>query len=230
MSGGNSALAILDDADLDRAVSAGAWGSFLHQGQICMTAGRHLVHERVADSYVDALAAHADGLPVGDPSAGEVALGPLIDEGQRAKVHSLVTATVDAGARLAAGGTHDGLFYRPTVLALRGSPASPHRDLPPREDLRRAVSTRSGARGCWMAIRVGGADCVVESDEGRSQCHLLKPFGLVRCRTEQCCADQEGVHLGRRLEMDRQRPGGVMSDRTTSSTSVTAQTISDLRK
>ncbi len=114
--GGNSALVILDDADLDRAVSAGAWGSFLHQGQICMTAGRHLVHERVADSYVDALAAHADGLPVGDPSAGEVALGPLIDEGQRAKVHSLVTATVDAGARLAAGGTHDGLFYRPTVL------------------------------------------------------------------------------------------------------------------
>jgi len=114
--GGNSALVILDDADLDRAVSAGAWGSFLHQGQICMTAGRHLVHERVADSYVDALAAHADGLPVGDPSAGEVALGPLIDEGQRAKVHALVTATVDAGARLAAGGTHDGLFYRPTVL------------------------------------------------------------------------------------------------------------------
>jgi len=114
--GGNSALVILDDADLDRAVSAGAWGSFLHQGQICMTAGRHLVHERVADSYVDALAAHADALPVGDPSAGEVALGPLIDAGQCAKVHSLVTSTVDAGARLAAGGTHDGLFYRPTVL------------------------------------------------------------------------------------------------------------------
>ena len=43
--GGNSAIVVLDDADLDRAVSAGAWGSFLHQGQICMTAGRHLVHE-----------------------------------------------------------------------------------------------------------------------------------------------------------------------------------------
>ena len=114
--GGNSALVVLDDADLDLAVSAGAWGSFLHQGQICMTAGRHIVHERVADDYVAALSGHADGLPVGDPAGGQVALGPLIDAGQRDKVHALVTSTVDAGARLAAGGRYDGLFYRPTVL------------------------------------------------------------------------------------------------------------------
>lgn len=114
--GGNSALVVLDDADLDRAVSAGAWGSFLHQGQICMTAGRHLVHESVADAYVAALAEHADHLPVGNPATDQVALGPLIDQGQVDKVHSLVTSTVQAGARLAAGGRHDGLFYRPTVL------------------------------------------------------------------------------------------------------------------
>ncbi|MFC4855562.1 aldehyde dehydrogenase family protein [Actinophytocola glycyrrhizae] len=114
--GGNSALIVLDDADVERAVSAGSWGSFLHQGQICMTTGRHLVHERVAESYVEALAAHAAALPVGDPATGKVALGPLIDDGQLGKVHDLVTATVDAGARLASGGTHDGLFYRPTVL------------------------------------------------------------------------------------------------------------------
>ena len=114
--GGNSAIVVLDDADLDRAVSAGAWASFLHQGQICMTAGRHLVHESVADAYVAALAEHAEHLPVGDPFRDQVALGPLIDERQRDKVHGLVTSTVDAGARLAAGGRHDGLFYRPTVL------------------------------------------------------------------------------------------------------------------
>jgi benzaldehyde dehydrogenase (NAD) len=114
--GGNSAVLVLDDADLDRAVSAGAWASFLHQGQICMTAGRHLVHESIADAYVAALAEHADHLPVGNPATEQVALGPLIDEGQRDKVHSLVTSTVEAGARLAAGGRHDGLFYRPTVL------------------------------------------------------------------------------------------------------------------
>jgi benzaldehyde dehydrogenase (NAD) len=115
--GGNSAIIVLDDADLDAAVSAGAWGSFLHQGQICMTAGRHLVHEQVAANYTEALAAHADALPVGNPATDPVALGPLIDEGQRDKVHGLVTSTVDAGARLAAGGSYEGLCYRPTVLS-----------------------------------------------------------------------------------------------------------------
>jgi benzaldehyde dehydrogenase (NAD) len=115
--GGNSALIILDDVDLERAASAGAWGSFLHQGQICMTTGRHLVHEAVYDDYVAALAAKADQLPVGDPASGQVALGPIIDERQRDKVHELVTATTAAGAKLAAGGTYEGLFYRPTVLS-----------------------------------------------------------------------------------------------------------------
>jgi benzaldehyde dehydrogenase (NAD) len=114
--GGNSALVVLDDVDVDQVVSAGAWGSFLHQGQICMTTGRHIVHERIADQYVSALAEHAAHLPVGDPATGQVALGPLIDAGQRDKVHRLVTSTVDTGARLAAGGSYDGLFYRPTVL------------------------------------------------------------------------------------------------------------------
>jgi benzaldehyde dehydrogenase (NAD) len=115
--GGNSALIILDDVDVARAASAGAWGSFLHQGQICMTTGRHLVHEAVYDDYVAAVAEKAAHLPVGDPATGQVALGPIIDERQRDKMHALVTASTDAGARLAAGGTYEGLFYRPTVLA-----------------------------------------------------------------------------------------------------------------
>ena len=71
--GGNSALIVLDDADLDAAASAGAWGSFLHQGQICMTTGRHLVQDSVYDDYVAALAGKASHLPVGDPASGQVA-------------------------------------------------------------------------------------------------------------------------------------------------------------
>ncbi|MFD0690148.1 benzaldehyde dehydrogenase [Actinomadura fibrosa] len=115
--GGNNALIVLPGADISKAVSAGAWGSFLHQGQICMTTGRHLVHESVHEEYVAALADKADKLPVGDPAAGPVALGPIIDDKQLAHVDGLVRDTVAAGARLAAGGTHEGLFYRPTVLA-----------------------------------------------------------------------------------------------------------------
>jgi benzaldehyde dehydrogenase (NAD) len=114
---GNNALVVLDDVDVDAAVSAGAWGAYLHQGQICMAAGRHVVHRSVYDRYVEGLAATAERLPVGDPSTSDVALGPIIDEHQRDHVHELVTASVAAGARLAAGGTYDRLFYRPTVLA-----------------------------------------------------------------------------------------------------------------
>lgn len=115
--GGNSALIVTGDADLQHAIGAAAWGSFFHQGQICMTTGRHLVHESIFDDYVRLLAAKADALPVGDPAAGEVALGPVIDAGQRDKIHALVTDSVDAGAILAAGGNFTDLFYRPTVLA-----------------------------------------------------------------------------------------------------------------
>jgi benzaldehyde dehydrogenase (NAD) len=115
--GGNSALVVLDDADLDQAVTLAAFGSFFHQGQICMTTGRHLVHERLYDDYVEALAAKAAHLPVGDPASEQVALGPVIDAAQRDKIHRAVTASKDAGARVVAGGEYDRLFYRATVLA-----------------------------------------------------------------------------------------------------------------
>jgi benzaldehyde dehydrogenase (NAD) len=115
--GGNNALIVLDDADLEIASSAGAWGAFLHQGQVCMTAGRHIVLESVADEYLDRLAKRASNLPVGDPYTEQVALGPLINERQLANVDRIVTESVTAGAEIRAGGTHERLFYQPTVLA-----------------------------------------------------------------------------------------------------------------
>ncbi len=115
--GGNNAYIVLEDADLEVASSAGAWGSFLHQGQICMTAGRHIVHERIADAYIEQLAERAARLPVGNPFESEVALGPIINETQLQRVHQIVDGTVDAGARLVTGGTSDGPYFKPTVLA-----------------------------------------------------------------------------------------------------------------
>ncbi|HTJ69878.1 MAG TPA: aldehyde dehydrogenase family protein [Actinospica sp.] len=115
--GGNSALIVLDDADLDLAVSAGAFGSFQHAGQVCMASSRHLVHASIAEEYAQRLAEHARALPVGDPAGDDVAVGPVIDRAQRDRIHALVGESVAAGARVAAGGTFEGLFYRPTVLA-----------------------------------------------------------------------------------------------------------------
>ncbi|PWB97659.1 benzaldehyde dehydrogenase [Salinibacterium hongtaonis] len=115
--GGNNALIVLPGADVAKAASAGAFGSFMHQGQICMTSGRHLVHESLYEAYVAALKEKAEHLPIGDPAAGPVAIGPIIDSGQLARIDSIVVDSVAAGARLEAGGTHDGLFYKPTVLS-----------------------------------------------------------------------------------------------------------------
>ncbi|MBT2489937.1 benzaldehyde dehydrogenase [Streptomyces sp. ISL-96] len=115
--GGNSALVVLEDADLEGAVAQASWGSFFHQGQICMTTGRHLVHASLYDEYVERLAAKAESLTVGDPHRDQVHLGPIIDKHQLAKIHGLVEASTASGAKLAAGGTHRDLFYRPTVLA-----------------------------------------------------------------------------------------------------------------
>jgi benzaldehyde dehydrogenase (NAD) len=114
--GGKSPFIVLDDADLEAAASAGAWGSFLHQGQICMATGRHIVLRKVADQYIELLANKAKHLPVGDPFRAEVAIGPIMNAKQLERVHQIVTDTVQAGAQLAAGGTYEGPFYKPTVL------------------------------------------------------------------------------------------------------------------
>ena len=119
--GGNSPMLVLDDCDLDAASSCGAWGSFLHQGQVCMATSRHIVLRSVADAYLKKLAARAAALPVGDPFRSEVAIGPLINEKQVKRVHGIVTDSVAAGANLVTGGTHEGLFYKPTVLGAVGT-------------------------------------------------------------------------------------------------------------
>jgi benzaldehyde dehydrogenase (NAD) len=115
--GGNSALLVLDDADVEKAVGLTGWASFLNQGQICMTTGRYFVADGIYDDFVEQLSAKAGHLPVGDPATEQVALGPVIDEPSRDKIHGLVTSSVDQGARLTAGGDYDRLFYQPTVLA-----------------------------------------------------------------------------------------------------------------
>ena len=114
--GGDNAIVVLDDADVEEAASCGAWAAWEFQGQTCITAGRHIVMRPRHDGYVESVVRRARGIVVGDPTQPGVGLGPLISEDQLAKVEGIVRRTVEMGARLVEGGSHDGLFYRPTVL------------------------------------------------------------------------------------------------------------------
>ncbi len=114
--GGKNPLIVLDDADVDVAVSNAAWGSYLHQGQICMATGLVLVHESMMEEFTSKLVAKAKGLRAGNPATEEVALGPVISAKQRDRIHGIVEESVAQGAKLLAGGTYRDLFYQPTVL------------------------------------------------------------------------------------------------------------------
>ena len=114
--GGDNALVVLDDADVDYAAMIGAWSSFHYQGQTCITAGRHIVARPLYDRYVQALTERAAAITVGDPMDDGVGLGPMINETQRDRGQEMLDAAVEAGAKVVEGGTTDGLFFRPTVV------------------------------------------------------------------------------------------------------------------
>jgi benzaldehyde dehydrogenase (NAD) len=115
--GGKNSLIVLDDADMDLAVANTTWGVYLHQGQICMSAGRVLVHSKIVDEFTRRMAHKAANLPVGDPASGQVAMGPLINQGQVDHATDIVRRSVAQGAKLAAGGEANGLFFNATVLS-----------------------------------------------------------------------------------------------------------------
>ena len=114
--GGKNSTIVLDDADLEVAASSAAWGAYLHQGQICMATGTVLAQRKIARDLTERLVAKAKNLPVGDPSAGPCALGPIINARQIERIDGIVKDAVAKGAVLRAGGTYDRLFYSPTVL------------------------------------------------------------------------------------------------------------------
>ena len=114
--GGKSPLVILDDADLDEAVNAAAFGAFANQGQICMSTERIVVDEKVADEFVKRFAAKAKSLTVGDPREGKAILGSVVDRSAADRVTSLVLDAVAKGAKLAAGGSVNGTLINAHVL------------------------------------------------------------------------------------------------------------------
>jgi aldehyde dehydrogenase (NAD+) len=112
--GGKDALIVLDDADMQRAVDAATFGTFMHQGQICMSVERIIVDASLADEFTEKFVTKVKGLTMGNPR--ENIIGPIINQRQLDKIHGQVTDAVADGAELLLGGKHEGLFYAPTVL------------------------------------------------------------------------------------------------------------------
>jgi benzaldehyde dehydrogenase (NAD) len=169
--GGNNPYIVLDDADIEAAASAGAWGAFFHQGQICLTAGRHLIHERVAEAYVDALVRKAKALVVGNPLDENVQVGPIVNERQAANVERIVTETLAKGAKLRTGGARNGLFFEPTVITgvTPGMAAFDEEIFGPVAPIT-TFRTDEEAIGLANATEYGLTAAVVSADIARAQC------------------------------------------------------------
>jgi acyl-CoA reductase-like NAD-dependent aldehyde dehydrogenase len=115
--GGYNPLIVLGDADLEYAVNASAFGAFLHQGQICMSARKIIVERSIADEFTERLAEKTKTLKAGDPKEHDTIIGPLINEEAVATVRSRVEEAVAKGARVLAGGEADGNVFQATLLA-----------------------------------------------------------------------------------------------------------------
>ncbi|SOF00545.1 vanillin dehydrogenase [Burkholderia sp. OK233] len=114
--GGKAPLIVLDDADLDAAVNAAAFGAFANSGQICMSTERIIVDERIADPFVAKLAQKARGLPLGDPRKGPVVLGSVVDMSTVERCNALIDDALAKGATLVCGGKADSTLMPATLL------------------------------------------------------------------------------------------------------------------
>lgn len=113
--GGKAPMVVLDDADLEGAVNGAAFGAFMNQGQICMSTERIIVHEGIAEKFVEALAAKAAALPAGNPRE-EVVLGSLVTREAAEKMDTLMADANAKGGRIVAGGKRTGAIVEATLI------------------------------------------------------------------------------------------------------------------
>ncbi|WP_419913125.1 aldehyde dehydrogenase [Hoeflea sp.] len=113
---GKAPLIVLEDADIDEAVKAAAFGAFFNQGQICISTERVIVDRSVADTFVEKLTAKAESLNAGDPRQGKFPLGSMISANAAARVRELVEDAISKEAALLAGGTITNTIMQPTVV------------------------------------------------------------------------------------------------------------------
>ena len=114
--GGYNPLLVLADADMDEAVNAAVFGTFFHQGQICMNTRKVIIERPIHDEFVERVAAKAQALKQGDPLNPSTLIGPLINDLALKSATDRVSDAVGRGARVVTGGVSEGRIYAPTVL------------------------------------------------------------------------------------------------------------------
>jgi aldehyde dehydrogenase (NAD+) len=114
--GGNDPIIVMEDADLDEAATLAATGSYKNSGQRCTAVKRILVHQDIADGFVERLLARTKAWTYGDPMDAKVDMGTVIDEAAARNFEAKVNAAVAQGARLLYGNRREGALYSPTVL------------------------------------------------------------------------------------------------------------------
>ena len=198
--GGKAPLIVLEDADLDEAVKAAAFGAFMNSGQICMSTERIIVVDAVADAFVSKFQAKVATLSVGDPRAGRTPLGAVADHKTVDHVRALVTDAVDRGAVQVNGGETDGVLmpaqvvdhvtpgmrlfreesFGPVVAIVRAGDEAEAITLANDTDygLSASVFTRDTARGLKVARQIRSGICHVNGPTVHDEAQM--PFGGVK--------------------------------------------------
>ena len=114
--GGNDPIIVMEDADLDEAAALATAGSYKNSGQRCTAVKRMLVHEKIADAFVERLVARTRAWTYGDPMDATLDMGCVIDEAAARGFEAKVDAAIAGGAKLLAGNQRNGALYSPTVL------------------------------------------------------------------------------------------------------------------
>jgi acyl-CoA reductase-like NAD-dependent aldehyde dehydrogenase len=198
--GGKAPLIVLDDADLDEAVKAAAFGAFMNQGQICMSTERIIVVDSVADAFVAKFKEKVGSMPVGDPREGTTPLGAVIDRKTVDHVKALVADALANGAEQVNGGDTDGVLMpahvidrvTPAMKLFRDESFGPVVGIVRARDeahaielandteygLSAAVFTRDTARGLRVARQVQSGICHVNGSTVHDEAQM--PFGGVK--------------------------------------------------